>query len=73
MANGQRNDPYRSFNFRVDIDGLESAAFSEVSGLTAEGDSVDYREGTDATNTVRKLIGLRKFGTLTLKRGYTTN
>jgi phage tail-like protein len=66
-----RIDPYRSFNFRVEIDSTTVASFSEVSGLTADGDAVDYREGKDAANSVRKLIGLRKYGVITLKRGYT--
>jgi phage tail-like protein len=73
MATGTRTDPYRGFNFRVEIDGLSMASFSEVSGLTADGDSVDYREGTDARNTVRKLMGLRKFSNITLKHGYVHN
>ena len=66
-----RVDPFRSFNFRVEIDGTSVAAFSEVTGLTADGDSVDYRNGNDPNNWVRKLTGLRKFHTpITLKRGF---
>lgn len=65
-----RTDPFRSFNFRVEIAGLTVGAFSEVSGLTAEGDAVDYREGTDLVNNVRKLTGLRKYANLMFKRGY---
>lgn len=68
-----RVDPYRSFNFRVEIDGSPVASFSEVSGLMADGDPVDYREGKDAVNSVRKLHGLRKYGRITCKRGYTKN
>lgn len=71
MPTGQRTDPFRSFNFLLEIDGVALGAFSEVSGLTAEGDSVDYREGTDVSLHVRKLPGLRKFSNITLKRGYT--
>ena len=71
MATGERKDPFRSFNFELVIDNLNSGAFSEVSGLTAEGDAVDYREGTDLQPNVRKLMGLRKYTNLTLKRGYT--
>jgi phage tail-like protein len=71
MATDKRNDPYRAFNFSLEIDGIARGAFSEVSGLTAEGDSVDYREGTDMQHNVRKLVGLRKYSNLTLKRGYT--
>src|SRR5215831_18836026 len=71
MPTGDRNDPYRSFNFQLEIDGIASGAFSECSGLTAEGDAVDYREGTDMQHNVRKLVGLRKYANLMLKRGYT--
>mgnify|MGYP000379160179 CR=1 FL=1 len=35
MAVGDRTDPYRGYNFRVEIDNSAVAAFSEVSGLTA--------------------------------------
>ncbi len=71
MATAERRDPYRTFNFQLEIDGIPRGAFSEVSGLTAEGDAVDYREGTDKQSNVRKLMGLRKYTNLTLKRGYT--
>lgn len=71
MPTDVRIDPFRGFNFRVEIDGFTVAAFSEVSGLTAEGDPVDYREGNDPVNNVRKLTGLRKYANLMFKRGYT--
>ena len=73
MANDERNDPYRGFNFILEIERIPLCAFAEVSGLTGEGDSVDYREGADKQNSVRKLVGLRKYTNLTLKRGYTQN
>ena len=73
MAAGARIDPFRSFNFRVEIDGLTVGAFRECSGLTADGNSVEYREGTDVARTPRKLIGLQTYGNITLKRGYTPN
>jgi len=73
MATGTRNDPLRTFNFELVIDNLSTGAFSEVSGLTADGDAVDYREGTDLRSNVRKLPGLRKYTNIMLKRGYTTN
>lgn len=73
MATGERIDPFRTFNFRVEIDGMTVASFSECSGLTSEGDAVDYREGTDIPLTVRKLTGLRKYTNIVLKRGYSTN
>ena len=71
MATAERRDPYRTFNFQLEIDSVPLGAFSEASGLTAEGDAVDYREGTDQQQNVRKLTGLRKYTNITLKRGYT--
>lgn len=70
MATGQRVDPYRGFNFLVEIDGITQAGFQEVSGLDSSTDSVDYREGSDP-NHVRKLTGLNKVSAITLKRGIT--
>lgn len=73
MPTGERKDPYRGFNFRVNIDNSTVAGFRECSGLTLNTDSVDYREGTNVPLSVRKLTGLRKFTNITLKRGYTDN
>jgi phage tail-like protein len=70
---GERDDPYRGFNFRVEIDNTPVAAFRECGGLTLTTDPVEYREGTDKPLHVRKLPGLRKFANLTFKRGYTNN
>ena len=66
---GQRDDPYGSFNFIVDIQGMR-AGFSEIGGLTSETDVIEYREGNEDI-TVRKLPGLKKFTNISLKRGYT--
>lgn len=65
-----RTDPYRGYNFLVEIDGISQAGFQEVSGLDVTTDPVDYREGTDPPH-VRKLPGLNKYTTITLKRGIT--
>jgi phage tail-like protein len=73
MATATRTDPYRSFNFRVEIDGLSVGSFRECTGLAGDGNAVEYREGTDVARTVRKLVGLQTYPNITLKRGYTTN
>lgn len=69
MPAAVRVDPYKNFNFKVEITGITLAGFSEVSGLDSEVNTIDYREGGDAT--IRKLPGLAKFGNITLKRGVT--
>src|SRR5215831_13110077 len=72
MPVGDRpKDPFRGFKFRVQIDGISRAGFREVSGLDAGTDPVDYREGDGGT--IRKLAGLQKFSTITLKRGITND
>ncbi|MEI7025318.1 phage tail protein [Paenibacillus sp. y28] len=67
---GERNDPYRKFRFRVEVEGIEQAGFSEVSGFDASLDVVEYREGNEVI-TPRKLPGLAKYGNITLKWGVT--
>jgi phage tail-like protein len=69
---GSRNDPYAAFNFVVEIDNVTVAGFSECSGLNTETDAIEYRNGnTDIT--VTKLPGLKKFGNITLKHGFTAD
>ena len=70
MATGTRVDPYRGFNFLVEIDGITQAGFQEVGGLDATTASQDYREGT-FPNHVHKLTGLNTYSPITLKRGIT--
>jgi phage tail-like protein len=65
------NNPYSNFNFTVSINGSVAAAFQEVSGLDSENTLIEYREGGDAFNTVRKLPGIEKYPHLMLKRGVT--
>jgi phage tail-like protein len=69
MPASTRVDPYKNYNFRVEIDGITVAGFSECTGLSSEVDIIEYREGGD--DIVRKLPGLKKFGNITLKRGMT--
>jgi phage tail-like protein len=73
MATGERVDPFRGFNFRIELGGTAVAAFREASGLSFTIDPVEYREGTDTELHVRKLFGLRKYANIVLKRGITAN
>jgi phage tail-like protein len=70
MATASRNDPYRNFRFKVEIDGINIASFSDATIPESTTDSVDYREG-DEPPYQRKLSGLSKYGTLSLKKGLT--
>ena len=64
------NDPLRNFRYRLEIDGIVQAGFSEVAIGDASNDPIGYREGNEIT-TVRKLKGLNKYGNITLKWGLT--
>src|SRR5262245_60394893 len=68
-----RNDPYGEFNFLVALgtgatEGPE-AGFQECSGIEASVDVIEYRNGNDRENTVRKVTGLNRVADVTLKRG----
>jgi phage tail-like protein len=70
VPTGTRIDPYRGYNFLVEIDGITQAGFQEVSGLDASTDAIEYREGNDP-NHARKLPGMHKYSAISLKRGIT--
>jgi len=70
MATGDRKDPYRAYNFKVELDGITRAGFRECSGLDSSQDPVPYREGTDPL-TERKLPGVVKYSNISLKWGIT--
>ena len=67
-------NPLLQYTFLLEIEGTSEAVagFTEVSGINMASDIIEYREGSDSA-TVRKLPGLRKYGNITLKRGFTTN
>ncbi len=71
MSTSSRIDPYTSFNFLVEIEGITSASFSECEGLGAETTVIEYREGGD--KGARKLAGQTRYFCITLKRGVTDN
>jgi phage tail-like protein len=69
-----RETPFGAYNFIVEFDGNEAATsalggFSDVSGLGTEITLMEYRQGNDKENRVRKVPGLNKAADVTLKRG----
>lgn len=68
-GNSTRTDPYKGYRFRLEIQGLQVAGFSQVTLPDDSVDSTTYREGTDIA--FRKLSGLNHVTTLSLKRGVT--
>jgi phage tail-like protein len=69
---GQRVDPFRSFNFLVEIEGIAQASFSECTGLSSTTEVIENREGGD-NRTVRKLPGKTTYADISLKWGLTSS
>ena len=68
-----RDRPYAQFNFLVDLgtgntDGPE-AGFQECSEIGMSVDVIEYRNGNEKDNAVRKLTGLAHMNDVTLRRG----
>jgi phage tail-like protein len=61
----------RAYNFAVDIDGSVQGYFTHVSGLQAQIQTIDYREG--GGQNVQKLRGRVAYGEVELWYGVTTN
>ena len=64
--------PLTKMNFLVTVDSVQgTAAFSEVSGIEASVDVIEFRQGNAHSLAPVKIPGLVKHGNVTLKFGYT--
>lgn len=65
--------PLTKMNFLVDVPELNNAmaAFSEVTGVEASVDVIEFRQGNAHSLAPVKIPGLVKHGNVTLKMGYT--
>ncbi len=62
------NYPVSGFHFQVEWGGTR-IGFTEVSGLTVELQTIDYREGSSLEYQVTKMSGIPQYSNITLKRG----
>ncbi|GAA0435974.1 phage tail protein [Acrocarpospora corrugata] len=69
MPPGQRVDPYRNFNFLVEIEGLAVGSFVECSGLGSTTEVIENPEG--GVTTILKMPGRTSYSDITLKWGLT--
>jgi phage tail-like protein len=73
VPTGDREDPFSSMKFVVEIEGIPTSGFPAVSGIEADVAVVDYRPGNDKIPGARKLPGEAKFSNIVLKRGMTSD
>ncbi|NTU55886.1 MAG: phage tail protein [Anaerolineales bacterium] len=63
-------DPYRSYNFKLEIGGVAEGHFTECSGLSVKIESIPYREAGNH-QLVRHIPGPVDYTAVTLKYGVT--
>ena len=61
-------DPLKSYNFRIELDGIIRGGFTDCTGLDSSQTFIPYREGTD-TLTGRKIPGVNTYSNIVLKWG----
>ena len=64
-------DPFRAYNFKLDILGETQGHFTEVSGLGAKIGVISYREA--GSQTERKIPGFSTCASVTLRYGLTNS
>jgi phage tail-like protein len=64
----RNTDPLQVYNFLIEIDGLVVGGFAECSGLAAETEIYEYREG-GMNDFMHTFVGPTKYTPLVLRRG----
>lgn len=72
LQTGVMTDPYRSYNFKLDVGGDTAGHFTEVTGLGARIETINFREGGDH-QVVHRLAGRVDYMDVTLKYGLTAS
>jgi phage tail-like protein len=65
-------DPYRAYNFKLEIQGVTEGHFTECSGLGVKVHAIAYREGGNS-QIVHRLPGPVEYADATLKYGLTNS
>lgn len=58
-----------NYHFHLEVEGAAAGQFNSVSGLSAETEVIEFREGGD-NSLVHKLPGRLKYSNIVLKRGF---
>lgn len=65
-------DPYRAYNFKLDIAGVTEGHFTECTGLGVKVESIRYREAGN-NQVVRHVPGPVDYASVTLRYGLTSS
>jgi phage tail-like protein len=69
---GVFHDPYRSYNFKLVIQGVTEGHFTECSDMSIKIDAIRYREGGQ-NQIVHRIPGQVEYGDVTLRYGLTSS
>jgi len=69
---GVFNDPYRSYNFKLVIQGVTEGHFTQCSDLSIKIEAIRYREGGQS-QIVHRIPGQVEYGDITLRYGLTSS
>lgn len=72
-GSGGYSYPLTNMNFLVTFGENMVAAFTEVSGVEATVEEIEFRQGDSTSLAPVKIPGLIKHGSVTMKMGYTTD
>jgi phage tail-like protein len=67
---GTRVDPFRAYNFKLEIQGVTEGHFTECRGLGIKRHAIAYREG-GTSQVVHRLPGPVEYADITLRYGVT--
>jgi phage tail-like protein len=65
-------DPYRAYNFKLEIQGVTQGHFTELIGMRIEVPAIKYREGGN-NQVVHSVPGPVEYGDVTLRYGLTSS
>lgn len=65
-------DPFRAYNFKLDISGVTEGHFTECSGLSVKVESIPYREAGN-NQIIRHIPGPVEYANVTLRYGVTSS
>lgn len=69
----KKRDPFRNFNFRIVMGGIEVAACRKLSGLTGSVDVVKFRAGNNLASNEELSPGRTHYEPVTCEAGLTTD